>query len=219
MWCWYAVWPWSDGINHGLERIVDELKKHIPRGKEHMNTIRIIFAAAAIVPLLAVAQERYATRTGHISFFSETPVENIEAHNRKVSSVFDATSGAVEYAVLIKAFEFEKALMQEHFNENYMESNTFPKASFKGTMTGVNNEDITKPGEHKVLVKGDLTIHGVTRAVEHAGTVSVGGDGVLKANSDFIVKPEDHDITIPGVVRKNIAETISVKVSMEYTKM
>ena len=78
------------------------------------------------------AQERYATRTGHVSFHSDTPMENIEADNYKVTSVIDATTGAVEFAVLMKAFEFEKALMQEHFNENYVESNTYPKADLQG---------------------------------------------------------------------------------------
>lgn len=179
----------------------------------------IILLATALLPLFVNAQERYATRNGTISFFSETPVENIEAHNRKVSCVLDATSGAMQFAVVIKSFEFEKALMQEHFNENYMESNTYPKADFKGTVTGFGAAELAKPGDHPVTVRGDLTIHGVTRQVEHPGTITVNKDGTLKAVSDFIVKPEDHGIKIPGVVRKNIAEEITVKVRLDLTKM
>lgn len=184
-----------------------------------MKTAHHILTLAAFLPLSLMAQERYATRTGQITFHSSTPMENIDADNRKVSCVLDATSGAMEFAVLIKAFEFEKALMQEHFNENYMESNTYPKATFKGSFTGATAADLKKPGTYPVKVKGDLTIHGVTRTVEHPGTLTVGGDGVVKASSDFIVKPEDHGIKIPGVVRKNIAEEIAVKVRLDLAKL
>lgn len=184
-----------------------------------MKTFKTIALAAMLLPLAVAAQERYATRTGHIAFHSETPMENIDADNRKVSCVLDASSGALEFAALIKAFEFEKALMQEHFNENYMESNTYPKATFKGKMTGASAEDLKKPGTYPVSVEGDLTIHGVTKAVKHPGTLVVEKDGTVKASSDFIVTPEDHAIKIPGVVRKNIAEEISVKVSLDLTKM
>jgi hypothetical protein len=185
-----------------------------------MKHPRNILLALAFVPLaMASAQERYATRTGYISFYSSTPIEDIEAHNRKVTSVWDATTGAVEFAALIKAFEFEKALMQEHFNENYMESNTFPKATFKGRVEGVGPEQLRTHGTHDVVVAGDLTIHGVTRQVSHPGTITVSDDGTVKAVSEFIVKPEDHDIKIPGVVRKNIAEEITVKVDLDYKKM
>jgi polyisoprenoid-binding protein YceI len=109
--------------------------------------------------------------------------------------------------------------MQEHFNENYMESNTFPKATFKGKFTGATAEDLKKPGTYKVTVSGDLTIHGVTKPVSYPGTITVDKDGVLKASSDFVVKPEDHGIEIPSVVRKNIAETITVKVRLDLTRM
>lgn len=175
--------------------------------------------AMAFLPLALAAQERYATRTGHIAFFSETPVENIEAHNNKVTSVWDVTTGAIQFAALIKAFEFEKALMQEHFNENYMESNTYPKAEFKGTVDGLSADQIKEPGTYDVKVTGDLTVHGVTKQVSHPGKITVNEDGSMKAVSEFIVKPEDHDIEIPGVVRNNIAEEITVKVDLDYKKM
>lgn len=184
-----------------------------------MRTTRIVIATLAFMPLALVAQDRYGTRNGSISFFSATPVENIEAHNHKVSSVWDASSGAIQFAALIKAFEFEKALMQEHFNENYMESSTYPKADFKGKVEGVTAEQLKKPGTYDVKVSGDLTIHGVTKQVSHPGKVTVNEDGTVKAVSDFIVKPEDHNIKIPDVVRNNIAETITVKVEMAYVKM
>jgi len=184
-----------------------------------MKTLRTTLLVIAFVPMLLNAQDRFGTRNGHISFLSQTPVENIEADNYKVSCVLDVSTGALQFAALIKAFEFEKALMQEHFNENYMESNTFPKAEFKGKVEGFSAEQLKTPGDHKVTVRGDLTIHGVTKSVQHPGTLTVQKDGTVKASSDFVVKPEDHGIAIPGVVRKNIAETITVKVRMDLVKM
>jgi polyisoprenoid-binding protein YceI len=184
-----------------------------------MKKLILPLIALVMVPLTTQAQQRFSTRTGHIAFFSQTPVENIEADNRKVSSVFDVTTGAIQFAVLIKAFEFEKALMQEHFNENYMESNTFPKAEFKGKVEGFGETELKQPGTYDVVVKGDLTIHGVTKPVTHNGTITVTPDGALKASSDLLVKPEDHDIKIPGVVRPKIADAITVKVRLDLARM
>ena len=184
-----------------------------------MRTAKNLLTIALLLSLVASAQERYMTRNGHISFHSATPMENIDADNRKVTSVWDATSGAIEFAVLIKAFEFEKALMQEHFNENYMESNTFPKASFKGTLKGVTAEQLKKAGTYEAQVEGELTIHGVAEPVQSKGTVTVAEGGKVTASSDFAIRPEDHGIKIPGMVRKNIAEEIQVKVRMDYQKM
>lgn len=184
-----------------------------------MKTLKTILAMAALLPLALNAQDRYATRTGTISFYSSTPMEDIEAHNRKVSCVYDASTGAIELAALIKAFDFKKALMQEHFNENYMESNTYPKATFKGTLSGVDAASVKKAGTYDVVLKGDLTMHGVTRAIEEKGTLTAGSDGTLKGITKFSVKPEDYNITIPGVVRKNIAEQIQISVDLALAPM
>lgn len=180
---------------------------------------RILLSALFALPLALCAQDKFGTRTGHIKFFSSTPMENIEADNRKVSSVFDATSSAIEFAALIKAFEFEKALMQEHFNENYMESNTYPKATFKGKVNGLPDGAAAKPGTYSVAATGDLTIHGVTKPVTVPGTITVNADGTLKLTTKFNVKPEDHGIKIPGMVRDNIAKEIEVTVAMDYQRM
>ena len=179
--------------------------------------LRKLLLGAALLPAIAFAQERYATRTGEISFFSHTPVEDIEAVNHKATSVLDATTNAIEFAVLIKAFEFDKALMQEHFNENYMESNTFPKASFKGKLSGITADQLKKAGTYEVTVTGDLTIHGVAKPATSKGTFTVDANGAIKATSEFAVKPADHGIKIPGGV--NVADQIQVKVKMDYQKM
>lgn len=184
-----------------------------------MRTAKTILSLSFLLPLGLIAQDRYGTRTGHVSFFSATPMENVEAHNYKSTSVFDATSGAIQFAVLMKGFEFEKALMQEHFNENYVESNTYPKAEFKGRVNGLPAGALQKPGSYDVNVEGDLTMHGVTKKVTTKGTLVVDPTGVLKASSDLTIRPEDYDIKIPGTVRANIAEEIQVKVRIDYQKM
>ena len=179
--------------------------------------IRTSFLVATLLPLLATAQDKYATRNGEISFFSHTAVEDIDAVNHKATSVLDAATGAMEFAVLIKGFEFEKALMQEHFNENYMESNTYPKATFKGKVAGVTAEQLKTAATYEVTVSGELTIHGVAKPVSSKGTLVSDGKGAVKASSDFIMKPADHGIKVPGGV--NVAEEIQVKVRIDYQKL
>lgn len=184
-----------------------------------MNLLKTLALSLALAPLTLAAQERYMTRTGHVDFHSSTPIEDIHADNDKVTSVWDATSGAIEFSLLIKAFTFEKALMQEHFNENYMESNKFPKATFKGSLKGVAADQLAKAGSYPVMVEGTINIHGVDQPMKTTGTVTVDEKRGIRAESKFQVKPEDHGIKIPGAVRKNIAETMDLNVRMDYTKM
>ncbi|RYD80885.1 MAG: YceI family protein [Sphingobacteriales bacterium] len=162
--------------------------------------------------------QKYFTKDGDVSFFSATPMENIEAHNKKATSVLDAATGNVEFAVLIKAFEFEKSLMQEHFNENYMESSKFPKAVFKGQI--VNNADVNykKDGVYKIKTKGQLTMHGVTKDIETNGTMEVKG-GKITGISTFMVSPQDYNIEIPKLVREKIAKEIKVEVKSAFQPM
>lgn len=158
----------------------------------------------------------YSTDKGHIKFFSSTPVEDIAADNRGVSSVLNSSTGALMFKLLIKNFKFENSLMQEHFNENYMESEKYPASEFKGTILEVQRIDFTKPGKHNVTVSGDLTIHGVKNAVKHPGTLEILSDGSVKAFSKFPVKVADYKIKIPSIVFKNIAEVVEVTVDMNY---
>lgn len=162
----------------------------------------------------ALSAQKYFTRTGSITFSSDTPLEKIEAKNAKATCVIDAEAARMEFAVLIKAFSFEKALMQEHFNENYMESGKFPKAIFKGTIDNMEEIDLSADGTYPAMVKGSLTIHGVTQAVETQGTFVV-KDGKISAAADFIVLTQDYDIEIPAVVRDNIAKEIMIEVSVD----
>jgi len=159
------------------------------------------------------AQGKYFTRDGHIDFFSSTAVEDIKANNNKVTSVLDAETGEIEFAVLMKAFEFKKALMEEHFNENYVESEKFPKSTFKGKLRNINDVDFTRDGVYPVVVSGDLTIHGETQKIDTEGTIEVIGED-LKVFSELHVSPEDYNIKIPGVVRENIAKELLITVDV-----
>ena len=136
-----------------------------------MKTNLLFTLALAFVPVIAQAQERFFTRTGTISFFSETPVENIEATNHQASSIFDVVSGEIAVSAQMKGFSFEKALMQEHFNENYVESEKFPTATFKGRIKEYDHSAFQIGQEHNVEIVGDLTLHGETKKVNSLATI------------------------------------------------
>lgn len=157
------------------------------------------------------AQGKFYTKTGKISFFSSTSIENIEANNRSVTAVLDTKSGDLQFSVLMKGFEFKKALMQEHFNKNYIESDKFPKAEFKGQV--INNSEVNygANGTYNVSVKGKLSIHGQTKDIETKGTITV-KDGKLQVYSIFNVLVADYNITIPKIYRDNIAKSVRVTV-------
>jgi len=162
--------------------------------------------------------QKYLTRNGYISFYSSTPLEDIKADNNQVASVLDMESGEIVFQVLMRSFSFKKKLMEEHFNENYVESEKYPKAEFRGKIKNPENIRI-KNGELKeVIVEGELSLHGVTRNVSSEGTIEKNGDNLI-AKSVFILKPEDYDIEIPSVVRDKIAKEIEVTVDMRYEKM
>lgn len=163
------------------------------------------------ISLALSAQSKYFTRNGTVTFFSSAPMEDITAENYNATAVLDAETGAVEFSVLMKSFNFKKALMQEHFNENYVESDQFPKSTFKAKVLNMNEVDLKKDGTYPVKVEGDMTIHGVTRKINPEGQIQV-KNGVVSLNSKFIVSPEDYDIEIPDVVREKIAKEIEVTV-------
>ena len=167
-----------------------------------------------LVTTFADAQT-FLTRNGRVTFFSKAPIENIEANNNEVTGFLDTKKGEFVFVALIKSFKFQKALMEEHFNENYMESNTFPKANFKGTITDLKKINFSKDGIYPVIVKGDLTIHGVTKSVEAPATVNI-LKGSISANSKFSIKVKDYNIKIPAAVVNKIAETIDITVDCKY---
>ncbi len=180
-----------------------------------MKKIKFLLFVSFCFIANSIFAQKYFTRTGHIVFSSDAPMEKIEASNHKATSVLDVETGKMEFAVLIKAFQFEKALMQEHFNENYMESGKYPKALFKGGITDISKVDFSTDGTYPVKVSGDLTIHGETNKVETEGTIVI-EDGKISATSSFDVAVADYKIDIPKVVRENIAKIVTINVSIDY---
>jgi polyisoprenoid-binding protein YceI len=145
-------------------------------------------------------------------------MEDIEAHNSQVVSILDISTGEIGVSMLMRSFNFRKALMEEHFNENYIESGKYPKATFKGRITNLDKLDLSRNGKVALEVTGDITLHGVTKplAIEVEGTVI---NGTLQAKSVFALAVKDFKIEIPRLVRDNIAETVEVTVSLHYQPM
>jgi hypothetical protein len=156
------------------------------------------------------------TKNGYIGFYSHTPMEDIKADNNQVVGALDIKSGEIVFQALIKSFHFDRALMEEHFNENYMESDKFPKSVFKGKITNLSSVDFTKNGTYDITVEGDLTIHDVTNKISTKGTIEVISGGI-NGNSKFKIVPEDYKINIPGVVKEKFEKALEVTVNMKYT--
>jgi hypothetical protein len=180
-----------------------------------MNKGIVMAVIMSLIAVSGIAQTLYMTRSGQVSFFSKTPMENIEAVNNEVSSMLNAETGEVVFAILIKSFHFEKALMEEHFNENYMESGKIPKSTFQGKITNLTAINFKSDGHYPATVEGDLTIHGVRQHIKSSGTVTV-GKGKIVVNSAFSVRLSDFKIERPSLVAEKIAEIIDVKISCQY---
>ena len=182
------------------------------------NTFILILGFLAGIYGFTHAGDTYKTNSGNIHFFSHTDIEDIEANNHKVKSAFETQNGVIQFSVVVKDFEFEKALMQEHFNENYMESNQYPRAKFDGKIMDLGAIKFSKDGSYSSKVKGKLTIKDVTREIETTATFKVTGDNV-NGKATFIINPEDYNIEIPKVVSDKISREIKITVDSDYKKV
>jgi YceI-like domain len=180
-----------------------------------MKKIAVSLLIITGMAFTTLSGQKYFTREGTASFYSDAPLEKIEAVNNAVTSVLDTESGRAEFAILIKAFQFKKALMQVHFNETYMESSLYPKAIFKGKIEQPEAVDFFSDGEYPVVVNGKLTIHGVTNDIKATGKIVV-KKGAISAAAFFDVAVADYKIDIPGIVRNKIAEIVRVSVAVDY---
>ena len=175
------------------------------------NTLLTIVTILAF--LFQSNAQQFITKSGNISFYSDGPLEKIEAHNNQVNSALNTESGYMVFKVLMKSFVFEKALMQEHFNENYVESDSYPNSSFKGKVINVKEIDFTKNGTYDVAIEGKLTIHGITEDVKEKGTFEVSKEGI-HGMAKFDIAIADYNISIPGAVTGKIAEEIEISVNV-----
>jgi|SRR5882757_5381026 len=173
------------------------------------------FVTAALLLVLVQSgahSQVYLTRSGFVGFYSKMPLEDIKAENNQVFAAIDPAKKTIAFSLLLRGFVFTKQLMQEHFNENYVESDKYPKASFTGTFSG--DLPLDKDGVYKVTVKGNLSLHNVTRPVETPATLEVKGGRIL-GQAEFKLKPEDFNISIPSVVRDKIAQEMRVNVRID----
>lgn len=168
------------------------------------------FIIALLAGALSLNAQIYKGTKTNVSFFSSTPVEDISATNSMANMLLNTKTGDVIAKITIKGFTFSNALMQEHFNENYMESDKFPYGDFKGKIN--DTLDYTKNGTFNVTITGNLTVHGVTKPRTLPATVTI-KDGIITIDSKFDIALADHDIKVPEAVGSKIAEKIQVTVN------
>ena len=178
----------------------------------------IVPAISFFLTIMVNAQGKYYTKAGRISFYSSTSVENIEAINKGAVAILDSKTGDIQFAVLMKGFEFKKALMQEDFNRDYVESSKFPKAEFKGQITNNSEIKYSTDGNYTAKVKGMLTIHGETKDIETTGNISV-KDGKVQVKSVFNIQIADYKITVRKLYKDNISSTIKITVDCSLDPM
>jgi polyisoprenoid-binding protein YceI len=164
----------------------------------------IFFTVHSVAQKLTVEKSK-------IVFFSDAAIEDITAENKKASGIFNQDNGEIVFSIPISGFKFAKALMQEHFNEKYMESDKFPKATFQGKVERFDKNSNTQSAK----AIGKLTIHGVTKDVEIPGTITKQGNK-LQMNAKFMVKLADYNIAIPQLLWQNIAEQVEVTVDFGF---
>lgn len=184
---------------------------------KHLAIVFLAFAGFFALP--AQAQKLF-TRDGVVSFdaTAANSPETIKAVNKSGTCVWDKGSGALEMAVLVKGFLFERALMQEHFNENYMESGKYPKAIFAGKVDNPGSIDTGKDGAYKTNVVGTLTLHGVAKAVTVPVVFTVKG-GKLSAAVQFSIALADYNISVPSLVADKVSKKADISIAANFDVM
>jgi len=181
-----------------------------------MKTI-YIYILLILTSSLLTAQTKYYTKSGNIDFEASVPsFEEVIAKNVAVTSILNIETGDIASLALVKGFRFKVALMEEHFNENYAESDRFPKATFTGKITNFSFENLTTAPQQYELI-GTLTFHGKSVEINPEMSIYLDED-VVNISSEFIVKPEKFDIKIPKLIRKKVAETVKVTINYALTK-
>ncbi len=172
------------------------------------------FILVIILSLLSIQSkpEKIIARQGRVSFFSYTHVENIKAENNQVLSIVDLENNKIAVSILMNAFVFEKALMREHFNESYIESDIYPKATFEGEIIGF---DPNIDGIQTKIVKGNFSMHGSNKELEIKVKIEKQNETFIFSGS-FDAEVEDYNIKIPPLLRGNIAKIINVDFKFEY---
>ena len=166
----------------------------------------LVFVLSLLIGQCLFAQ-KYVTRSGTVSFEASVPsFEEVAATSTTATAILDTDTGEMAALVLVKGFRFKNALMEEHFNENYAESNKYPKASFKGKIVNWSSENASS----NYRLEGDIEFHGVTKSIEGVAVDLVKKDGGFSMQGVFNLKPEDFNITIPKIVANKIANDVEI---------
>ena len=182
-------------------------------GSRKRRGLITLICCFSIVQAMAQAPGIFLTRKAHISFYSSAPIEDIQAQSDQAVSAINTSTGDIYFKVRINSFQFPNGLMQEHFNDDYLESEQYPYAEFKGKIS--DPAGLKTRGRRTVTIQGNLTIHSVTRPYTVQGDLSVDSTGIA-AHSIFNVSLKDHGIKIPTIVMHHIAEVVKVTVTADY---
>lgn len=180
------------------------------------NILAILLISGLLIP--GIKAQKYITKTGQIDICSETSLFVIEAKNQQVASILNAENGDVVASTLVRSFKFHEALVEEHFNESYMESHEFPKGIFKGKITNFADVDLSKDGTYDITIEGNLTLHGETNAVKTSGKMIV-KDGKVSASTVFEVSLAAYQIKVEEKYKDRIKDEIKLTIHFDYAKM
>ncbi len=177
----------------------------------------IVLATIAVTALYGETPGKYISSKTYVKFFSTTPVEDIEANNYATVSTISPTSGEVVFSVPMQSFEFEKALMQKHYNSaKFLDTKTYPKSKLKAKIVNLDEVNFNKDGVYDAIVEGDMTIKGVTKKVKEKGTITIEGDKVVVFSKFNLTLSEYGVEFVKGKPSSNIAKTIEITVLSEY---
>lgn len=180
-----------------------------------MKTLSVVIL---ILAAFNVNAQDYLTRNGNISIYSHTDLEDVKGNNNEVVSLLNSATGSFDFKVAIKSFHFAKAAMEDHFNdENYMETDKYPKAGFSGKISNMADINFSKDGVYTVTVSGNLTVKDVTKPVTAKGTITV-KNGKVSIQSTFTVKRKDYHVMGQSFVQSKLSDDIQITVNCDYDK-
>jgi hypothetical protein len=179
---------------------------------------KAIFMLLVVANFLTAHAQKYFTKNASISFNASGPLEEIQSKNASVGFLLNTETGEIQTSALVKSFVFEKQLMQEHFNENYMESEKYPKSTFKGTIKNNAEINYSKDGSYTLNVIGKLTLHGVTKDVNTSAKMTISA-GKITVESQFTINCSDYGISIPGAVKEKVSNQVKIAIKGSLDKM
>lgn len=170
---------------------------------------KLFFAFLFIISIYGFSQSKKITKTGDLRFEASVPsFEEVKAQNKTVTVILNSETGEIAALALMKGFRFKIALMEDHFNENYIESNKYPKATFKGKVFGF-NMSILSEASREFSIKGILELHGKSKEITIPAKIKKTSDGV-ELISDFTVNSDDFDIQIPKMVSNKVSKKVNI---------